>query len=172
VKRASPSRGELATISDPAALATAYGKGGARVISVLTEQRRFNGSLEDLDAVRVAVAIPVLRKDFVVQPYQIHEARAHGADMLLLIVAALDAYSIPAWILYLGRISYGLYVFHLLCAETVRSILQRLHPPMMEALIYSLGLLLTVAVATLSYRFFETPFLRKKESLAPIKTTL
>ena len=64
--------------------------GGARVISVLTEERRFNGSLADLDAVRAAVSIPVLRKDFIVRPYQIHEARAHGADMLLLIVAALE----------------------------------------------------------------------------------
>ncbi len=90
VKRASPSRGELASISDPAKLARAYEDGGARIISVLTEQRRFNGSLEDLDTVRAAVSIPVLRKDFMVRPYQIHEARAHGADMLLLIVAALE----------------------------------------------------------------------------------
>ena len=90
VKRASPSRGTLANIPDPAELAGAYESGGARIISVLTEQRRFNGSLEDLDAVRAAVSIPVLRKDFIVRPYQIHEARAHGADMLLLIVAALD----------------------------------------------------------------------------------
>src|SRR5260370_32470400 len=89
-KRASPSRGELASISDPAKLARAYEDGGARIISVLTEQRRFNGSLDDLDAVRAAVSIPVLRKDFIVRPYQIHEARAHGADMLLLIVAALE----------------------------------------------------------------------------------
>ncbi|NTY62991.1 indole-3-glycerol phosphate synthase TrpC [Mycolicibacterium sphagni] len=90
VKRASPSRGELANIADPAELARAYESGGARVISVLTEERRFNGSLADLDAVRAAVRIPVLRKDFIVRPYQIHEARAHGADMLLLIVAALE----------------------------------------------------------------------------------
>ncbi|MEV0670247.1 indole-3-glycerol phosphate synthase TrpC [Mycobacterium sp. NPDC050441] len=90
VKRASPSRGELANIADPAQLAKAYESGGARVISVLTEQRRFNGSLDDLDAVRAAVSIPVLRKDFIVKPYQIHEARAHGADLLLLIVAALE----------------------------------------------------------------------------------
>ena len=90
VKRASPSRGELADIADPAELARAYESGGARVISVLTEERRFNGSLADLDAVRAAVRIPVLRKDFIVRPYQIHEARAHGADMLLLIVAALE----------------------------------------------------------------------------------
>lgn len=90
VKRASPSRGELASIGDPAELARAYEDGGARVISVLTEERRFNGSLDDLDAVRAAVSIPVLRKDFIIRPYQIHEARAHGADMLLLIVAALE----------------------------------------------------------------------------------
>jgi indole-3-glycerol phosphate synthase len=90
VKRASPSRGALAEIGDPAELASAYEQGGARVISVLTEQRRFNGSLADLDSVRAAVSIPILRKDFIVGPYQIHEARAHGADLILLIVAALD----------------------------------------------------------------------------------
>ena len=89
VKRASPSRC-AGSIDDPAKLAKAYQSGGARVISVLTEERRFNGSLDDLDAVRAAVSIPVLRKDFIVGPYQIHEARAHGADMLLLIVAALE----------------------------------------------------------------------------------
>lgn len=90
VKRASPSKGSLATITDPAGLAKAYEDGGARVISVLTEQRRFHGSLDDLDAVRATVSIPVLRKDFIVGPYQIHEARAHGADVILLIVAALE----------------------------------------------------------------------------------
>jgi indole-3-glycerol phosphate synthase len=90
VKRRSPSRGALASISDPAALAAEYQAGGARMISVLTEERRFGGSLEDLDAVRAAVRIPVLRKDFVVGSYQVHEARAHGADVVLLIVAALD----------------------------------------------------------------------------------
>lgn len=90
VKRASPSKGALAQIADPAQLALAYEQGGARVISVLTEGRRFHGSLADLDAVRAAVKIPVLRKDFIVGPYQIHEARAHGADVILLIVAALD----------------------------------------------------------------------------------
>jgi indole-3-glycerol phosphate synthase len=90
VKRASPSRGVLSPISDPAKLARAYEDGGARIVSVLTEQRRFNGSLDDLDAVRAAVSIPVLRKDFIIGPYQIHEARAHGADLVLLIVAALE----------------------------------------------------------------------------------
>jgi indole-3-glycerol phosphate synthase len=90
VKRASPSRGELATIADPAELAEQYAAGGARVISVLTEQRRFNGSMADLVAVRAAVDVPVLRNDFVVGPYQVHEARAAGADLVLLIVAALE----------------------------------------------------------------------------------
>lgn len=90
VKRRSPSKGSLAVISDPAALAVAYEAGGARMISVVTEQRSFGGSLADLDAVRAAVSVAVLRKDFVVSPYQVHEARAHGADVVLLIVAALD----------------------------------------------------------------------------------
>jgi indole-3-glycerol phosphate synthase len=90
VKRASPSRGALADIPDPAALAGEYEAGGARMISVLTEQRRFGGSLADLDAVRAKVGIAVLRKDFIVTSYQVHEARAHGADVVLLIVAALE----------------------------------------------------------------------------------
>lgn len=90
VKRKSPSKGELAQIADPAALASKYEAGGAAVISVLTEERRFGGSLADLDAVRAAVSIPVLRKDFMVTEYQFYEARAHGADVVLLIVAALN----------------------------------------------------------------------------------
>lgn len=89
VKRASPSKGPLATIADPAALAERYADGGASAVSVLTEGRRFQGSLADLDAVRAVVTVPVLRKDFVVDPYQVLESRAHGADLVLLIVAAL-----------------------------------------------------------------------------------
>lgn len=90
VKRHSPSRGLLAVIDDPAALARDYEAGGASVISVLTEQRRFRGTLADLDAVRAAVDVPVLRKDFVVSSYQLWEARAHGADLVLLLVVALE----------------------------------------------------------------------------------
>ncbi|MDO4251730.1 MAG: indole-3-glycerol phosphate synthase TrpC [Rothia sp. (in: high G+C Gram-positive bacteria)] len=90
VKRSSPSKGQLASIADPASLAKSYQQGGAALISVLTEQRRFKGSLADLQAVRQAVTIPVLRKDFMVDPYQIWEARAYGADLILLIAAALD----------------------------------------------------------------------------------
>lgn len=90
VKRSSPSKGALADIPDPAVLAAAYARGGAAAISVLTEQRRFNGTLDDLRAVRAAVETPILRKDFIVSSYQLVEGRAAGADLALLIVAALD----------------------------------------------------------------------------------
>lgn len=90
VKRASPSRGDLATISDPADLAKTYQIGGATGISVLTEERKFKGSLDDLDAVRKVTDVPILRKDFIATEYQLLEARVHGADIALLIVAGLD----------------------------------------------------------------------------------
>ncbi|WP_169582563.1 indole-3-glycerol phosphate synthase TrpC [Microbacterium thalassium] len=90
VKRASPSRGDLADIPDPALQAQRYQEGGASAISVLTEGRRFKGSLADLEAVKAAVGLPVLRKDFIANEYQVLEARASGADLVLLIVAALD----------------------------------------------------------------------------------
>jgi indole-3-glycerol phosphate synthase len=90
VKRASPSKGALAEIASPQDLARRYEDAGAAVISVLTERRRFGGSLEDLHAVRAGVSIPILRKDFMVDEYQFYEARAAGADVVLLIVAALS----------------------------------------------------------------------------------
>jgi indole-3-glycerol phosphate synthase len=89
VKRRSPSKGALADIPDPASLAREYAAGGASAISVLTERRRFGGSLTDLADVRDAVDVPVLRKDFVVTPYQLWETRAWGADLALLMVVSL-----------------------------------------------------------------------------------
>ena len=89
-KRRSPSKGVLAQRYDPVALAGAYERGGAVAVSVLTEPAFFDGSLEHLAAVRAAVQLPLLRKDFIVDEYQLHEARASGADAVLLIVAALE----------------------------------------------------------------------------------
>ena len=91
-------KGDLAEITDPAALATDYAAGGAAAISVLTEKRRFNGSLTDLGAVREAVETPLLRKDFMVHPYQFYEARVHGADLVLLIAAALSDVELRAFL--------------------------------------------------------------------------
>jgi indole-3-glycerol phosphate synthase len=91
IKRASPSKGHLATITDPAALARVYQSAGASAISVLTEQRSFLGSLQDFDEVRSAVSLPLLRKDFIANEYQVFEARAHGADIVLLIAAGLES---------------------------------------------------------------------------------
>ena len=90
VKRSSPSKGSLAQIPSPEKLARQYQEGGAAVISVLTEQRRFGGSLEDFAKVREEVSIPLLRKDFIVNDYLVRESRAYGADLILLIVAALS----------------------------------------------------------------------------------
>ncbi|MFM6967949.1 MAG: indole-3-glycerol phosphate synthase TrpC [Microbacteriaceae bacterium] len=90
IKRSSPSKGQLASITDAPALASVYAEAGADAISVLTESRKFGGSLDDLAAVREAVDVPLLRKDFIAEEYQILEARAFGADIVLLIVAALD----------------------------------------------------------------------------------
>ncbi len=90
IKRASPSKGSMAEIAEPAELAKLYAENGASAISVLTEQRKFLGSLNDLRAVRAAVDVPLLRKDFIANEYQILEARAAGADIVLLIVAGID----------------------------------------------------------------------------------
>ena len=90
VKRSSPSKGVLGAISNPVDLAQQYQEAGAVMVSVLTERRRFNGSLEDLVAVRAGIDIPLLRKEFMVDEYQFLEARAAGADAVLLIVAALS----------------------------------------------------------------------------------
>ncbi|HEX9069072.1 MAG TPA: indole-3-glycerol phosphate synthase TrpC [Ktedonobacterales bacterium] len=90
IKRSSPSRGAIALGTDASAQAAAYARGGAAAISVLTERHHFRGSLADLEAVRAVSPVPVLRKDFVVTPYQVYEARASGADAVLLICAILD----------------------------------------------------------------------------------
>ena len=90
IKRASPSKGDLAAISNPSDLAKRYQDGGATGISVLTEERKFKGSLKDLADVRGVTNLPILRKDFIATEYQLLEARAFGADIALLIVAGLD----------------------------------------------------------------------------------
>lgn len=90
VKRSSPSKGALATISNPVELANSYQAGGAEIISILTEERRFKGSISDLVSVRNAVSVPVLRKDFIVTEFQVYESRIIGSDLLLLIVAGLS----------------------------------------------------------------------------------
>jgi indole-3-glycerol phosphate synthase len=90
VKRASPSLGNIKADAEPEVFARAYEQGGAAAVSVLTEEDRFKGSLDDLRAVRSAVRLPVLRKDFIFDDYQLYEAAEAGADALLLIVAALD----------------------------------------------------------------------------------
>jgi indole-3-glycerol phosphate synthase len=104
VKRSSPSKGALAAIADPAALAADYEAGGAHVISVLTEQRKFGGSLDDLAAVRARVDIPVLRKDFILTSYQLWEARAYGADLALLMVVCLEQEALVSLIERAGSI--------------------------------------------------------------------
>lgn len=98
VKRSSPSKGALAAIADPAALAADYQAGGAAAISVLTEKHRFGGTIADLRSVRAAVDVPVLCKDFILSSYQLWEARANGADLALLLVVALEQNALIALI--------------------------------------------------------------------------
>ena len=90
IKRSSPSKGDLSAIENPVLLANDYQSGGADLISVLTESRRFKGNISDLIAVRSAVDLPVLRKDFIVTEFQVYESRLLGADLMLLIVAGLS----------------------------------------------------------------------------------
>ena len=97
IKKASPSKGLLAADFAPARIAAAYQAGGAAALSVLTDQRFFQGSLADLELARAAVEVPVLRKDFTIAPEHILEAAAHGADAILLIVAILDAAQLRAY---------------------------------------------------------------------------
>jgi indole-3-glycerol phosphate synthase len=104
VKRASPSAGAIRRDADPAATARLYEDAGAAAVSVLTDQRYFSGSPADLRAVKAAVGLPVLRKDFVVDPYQVYEARAIGADAVLLITGTVPAADLAA----LGRLVAGL----------------------------------------------------------------
>jgi indole-3-glycerol phosphate synthase len=97
VKRSSPSKGDLAKIPNPVQLARTYAEGGAAIVSVLTEERRFKGSLVDFQAVRSAMDVPMLRKDFIVSEYLVEESRAYGADLILLIVAALDDHQLKSF---------------------------------------------------------------------------
>lgn len=106
IKRASPSKGRLADGLDAAAQADAYRDGGAAAVSVLTEPERFHGALEDLTAV-AELGVPALRKDFIVEPYQVWEARAAGAAAVLLIVAALEPVEVDSLLATCGRAGLG-----------------------------------------------------------------
>ncbi len=110
LKRASPSAGSIADGADPISQAVAYADAGAAAISVLTEPRHFHGSLSDLEAARVSVQVPLLRKDFLIHPAQVIEARAHGADAVLLITAALTDDELTAMLAIAGDLGMGVLV--------------------------------------------------------------
>ncbi len=107
VKRASPSRGEFGASLNPVQLARTYAESGASAISVLTDARYFHGSLADLQAVRASVDVPVLRKDFVVDEYQLYESRAHGADAVLLIARILEDAQLRDYLALAGSLRLG-----------------------------------------------------------------
>ena len=118
VKRASPSRGVLKEDLDPVALASTYARHGVDAISVLTDAKYFRGSLDDLAAVRAAVDVPLLRKDFTIDEYQLWEARAAGADAVLLIVAVLE----PSLLSDLAAAAKGLGLAALIECHTAREL--------------------------------------------------
>jgi indole-3-glycerol phosphate synthase len=107
VKKASPSRGLLSPNLSPTELARTYAEGGAAAISVLTEEDHFMGSIEDLAAIREVVGLPLLRKDFIFDPYQVYESRAYGADALLLITAVLSQGQLDEMIALSHRLGLG-----------------------------------------------------------------
>lgn len=101
IKRNMPPKDRLSPIPDAGALASLYEAGGASAVSVFTESHHFGGCLEDLDAVRKSVDLPIMRKDIIMTPYQIHESRAHGADLVLLLASVLED---PALVCFLDRV--------------------------------------------------------------------
>jgi len=134
VKRSSPSKGSLAEIPSPERLARQYQEGGAAVISVLTEQRRFGGSLEDFEKVRGEVTIPLLRKDFIVNDYLVKESRAYGADLILLIVILRKDFIVNEYLVKESR-AYGADLILLIVAALGDDELKRLYE-----LVVSLGM--------------------------------